>query len=246
MLDWEDRALVQVHSIHVGLSQMDPFVSFLIEGALPKEKAKAKKVQRRPPQYWLSKQQKLYRQSYAGPYLLCVHPEAVEVLLEELHEGICGGHTGGRSLAHRALTQGYQWLSMQKFAQDYVRKCDQCQRYALNIHQPGGTLNPLSNPWPFEPFPRATGSRKWLFVRTNYFTKWVKTEPLTNIWDQDIKKFVLRNIITRFEVPYTLISNNGLQFDSKAFKRYYGELGIRNRFSTSTCLQSNGQAESYQ
>ena len=44
----------------------------------------------------------------------------MEPLLEELHEGICGSHTGGRSLAHKALTQGYWWLSMQKASQDYV------------------------------------------------------------------------------------------------------------------------------
>ncbi|XP_075663275.1 uncharacterized protein LOC142632832 [Castanea sativa] len=48
----------------------------------------------------------IHKRSYSGPYLLCVHPEAVEPLLEELHEGICGGHIGGRSLAHRAMTQG--------------------------------------------------------------------------------------------------------------------------------------------
>ena len=35
---------------------------------------------------------------------LSVHPEASESLLEELHEGLCGSHTGGRSLSHRALT----------------------------------------------------------------------------------------------------------------------------------------------
>ena len=51
------------------------------------------------PCYWLSKEQKLYKHSYSGRYLLCVHPEAVEPLLEELHESICGSHTGGRSLA---------------------------------------------------------------------------------------------------------------------------------------------------
>ena len=29
------------------------------------------------------------------------------------------------------------------------KKCDQCQKFALNIHQSGGVLNPLSSPWPF-------------------------------------------------------------------------------------------------
>jgi len=57
-------------------------------------------------------------------------------------------------------------------------------------------------------------------VGTDYFTKWVETKPLANIRDMDAKRFVWKHIVTRFGIPYTLISNNGLQFDSKAFKRY--------------------------
>ena len=59
----------------------------------------------------------------------------------------------------------------------------------------------------------------------------------------DVKKFIWRNIVTRFGVPHTLISNNGLQFDSKGFRRYCCELGITNRYSTPTYPQGNGQAE---
>ena len=40
-----------------------------------------------------------------------------------------------------------------------------------------------------------------------------------------------------------LISDNGLQFDSKMFRRNCGELGITNRYSTPTYPQGNGQAE---
>ena len=40
-----------------------------------------------------------------------------------------------------------------------------------------------------------------------------------------------------------LISDNGLQFDSKAFRRYCCELGITSRYSTSAYPQGNGQAE---
>ncbi|XP_075655537.1 uncharacterized protein LOC142625720 [Castanea sativa] len=98
---------VRVHSIRVGSSWMDPIVTFLQHGVLPEDKMVAEKVRRSAPRYWLSEEQKLYRRSYSGPYLLYVHLEAVEPLLEELHEGICESHTGGRSLAHRAMTQGY-------------------------------------------------------------------------------------------------------------------------------------------
>ena len=93
------------------------------------------------------------------------------------------------------------------------------------------------------PFPKAVGNKRYLLVGTDYFTKWVEAEPLANIRDVDAKKFVWRNIVTRFGVPRTLISDNGLQFDSKAFKRYYCELGIVNRYSTQAYPQGNGQAE---
>ena len=58
----------------------------------------------------------------------------------------------------------------------------------------------------------------------------------------DAKRFIWRNI-TKFGVPHTLISDNSLQFDSKAFQRYCGDLGIRNRYSTPAYPQGNGQAE---
>ncbi|XP_075655204.1 uncharacterized protein LOC142625429 [Castanea sativa] len=137
---------IQTHQIRVGPSWMDFIVLFLKEGTLPKEKGEANKVRRKALRFWLSEDQKLYKHSFSRPYLLCVHPEAVEPLLEELHEGICGSHTGSRSLSHKALTQGYWWSSMQRKAQEYVKKCDQCQRFAPNIHQPEGILNPLSSP----------------------------------------------------------------------------------------------------
>ena len=86
---------------------MDPIVLFLREDILPEEKSEADKVQRMAFRFWLSEELKLYKRSFFGPYLLCIHLEASKLLLEELHEGICESHTGGKSLSHRALTQGY-------------------------------------------------------------------------------------------------------------------------------------------
>ena len=75
---------------------------------------------------------------------------------------------------------------MRKEAQEYLRKCDQCQRFAPNMHQPGGVLNPLSSPWPFtqwgldivSPFPKAAGNKRYLLVSMDYFSKQVEAEPL--------------------------------------------------------------------
>ena len=122
---------------------MDPISKYLESDILPEEKVEAEKVRRQAPRFWLSEDKKLYKWSFSGSYLLCVHPDATESILEELHKGIYKSHTGGRSLSHQAMTQGYWWPSMQKEAQEYIRKCDQCQRFTPNIHQSGGTLNPL-------------------------------------------------------------------------------------------------------
>ena len=59
----------------------------------------------------------------------------------------------------------------------------------------------------------------------------------------DAKRFVWKNTVTRFGVPQTHISNNGFQFDSKTFRRYCYDLGIKNRYSTSTYPQGNRRAE---
>lgn len=99
-----------------------------------------------------------------------------------------------------------------------MKKCDRCQIHAPILHQPKGNLNPVFNPWPFAqwgldiigPFPRASRNRKYVIVATNYFTKWAEAEVLANIKDMDVKRFVRKNIITRFRVPQALMSDNGL------------------------------------
>lgn len=125
---------------------MDPIIQFLKEDTLPEERLEADKVRRKATRFWLSKNQKLYKHSYSGPYLLRMHSEAAESLLEELYEGICGSHTGGRSLSHKTITQNYWWPNLQKEAYKHVKKCNHCQRFTPNIHQPSEILNPLSSP----------------------------------------------------------------------------------------------------
>ena len=77
----------------------------------------------------------------------------------------------------------------------------------------------------------------------DYFTKWVEAETLASIRDIDVKKFVWRNIVTRFRVPDSLVSDNGLQFDSKAFSEFCSDLGVKNKYSILAYPQSNGQVE---
>ena len=193
----------------------------------------------------------LYKRSITGPYLRCLdHLEALYVLVE-LHEGVCGNHSGGRSLAHRAHSQEYYWPTMKKDTAAYVKKCDKCQRHAHIPHAPSKTLKPISGPWPFAqwgmdivgPLPAAAAQKKFLLVATDYFNKWVEAEAYASIKDKDVTKFVWKNTICRFGIPQTIIADNGPQFDSITFRNFCSKLNIQNLYSTPRYPQSNGQAE---
>ncbi len=129
-----------------GSSWMDPLVAYLRDNHLPEDQKAANIIKRKALGYWLSKEGNLNKKSFSGPYLLCVHPKLVNNFLFEIYEGICGSHTGGRSQAHRVMSQGYWWSYIQSDVVRYVKACDKCQRFALKLHQPARELNPLSSP----------------------------------------------------------------------------------------------------
>lgn len=125
---------------------MDPLICYLENRSLPDDSAEAYRVKAKANRYWLSSDDKLFRRSFSGPYLGCVHPKQVQEVLHELHEGSYGSHTGARSLAHHARSQNYWWPFMQKDALAYTKKCDKCQKHAPIIHQPNTKLTPLTSP----------------------------------------------------------------------------------------------------
>ncbi|XP_057465149.1 uncharacterized protein LOC130754889 [Actinidia eriantha] len=107
--DMQDSVMVNTE---LRPSWMDPIVKYLRTDELPDDKKEAHRIRIKAARFWISPSGDLYKRSYQGPYLLCVHPSLIEDVLYEIHERICGLHSGGRSLAHRALSQGYWWPYM--------------------------------------------------------------------------------------------------------------------------------------
>ena len=71
----------------------------------------------------------------------------------------------------------------------------------------------------------------------------MEAEALATITEKNIRSFVWRNIISRYEIPRVLVSNNGKQFDNSAFRDFCSELGIKNHYLSPTHPQANGQVE---
>nr|KYP75646.1 Retrovirus-related Pol polyprotein from transposon 17.6 [Cajanus cajan] len=123
----------------------------------------------------------------------------------EIHEGICGSHSGGRTLAAKVSRAGYYWPTLKGDCAEFVKRCIQCQRHGNLIHASAAELHSISSPWPFAlwgidvlgPFPMARGQVKFLLVAVDYFTKWIEAEPLACISAANVQKFVWKNIITQ-------------------------------------------------
>ena len=162
-------------------------------------------------------------------------PEQGQYVLAELHEGICGNHSGGRTLAHRAHTQGYYWPTMKSDATDYVKKCDPCQRMSPILKSPVQDLVSISSPWPFAqwgidivgPLPTAPAQKKLLLVATDYFSKWIEADAFSSIKDRDVTRFIWKNIVCQFDIPRSIVSDNGPQFDSQVYGDFCKELKIK-------------------
>ena len=93
------------------------------------------------------------------------------------------------------------------------------------------------------PLPTTPAQKKLLLVATDYFSKWIEAEAFASIKDKKVVQFVWKNIVCRFEIPQSIVTDNGPQFDSRVYRNFCIELKIKNLYSTPRYPQSNGQAK---
>uniref|UniRef100_A0A2N9FJJ2 Uncharacterized protein n=1 Tax=Fagus sylvatica TaxID=28930 RepID=A0A2N9FJJ2_FAGSY len=173
---------------------------------LPTDKMEARKLRIRASHFQLL-DGILYKMGFSRPHLRCLSPEEANYVIREVHEGICGNHSGARALAHKLTRAGYYWPSLLHDATQYVKTCDKCQRFANITRAPPEEITPMTSPWPFAqwgldimgPFPVGTKQAKFLVVAIDYFTKWVEAEPLATITEKNVKNFVWKGIKTRLD-----------------------------------------------
>ncbi|XP_034202328.1 uncharacterized protein LOC117617156 [Prunus dulcis] len=159
---------------------MSPIYLYLTKGTLPEDKAQARKLRYRSARYTVINDV-LYKRGYTTPYLKCLTAEQGEDILREIHSGVCGDHSGSRSLAYKVFRQGYFWPTMHQDANTLVKRCDKCQRFGNVPHIPAEPLTPIVSPWPFAqwgldligPMPQGKGQAKYAVVAVDYFTKWL-------------------------------------------------------------------------
>ena len=136
-------------------------------------------------------------------------------------------------MALAAIRTNYCWLSLRKDAMTLVRTYDKCQKFSPIQRMPSTPMTLIFRSLPFVtlgmdilgPFPKVTGQHKYLFVAVDYFTKWIEAEAVFSITIAEGRRFIWRNIITRFGIPCAIIFDNDKQFDTNKLTDYLVTLG---------------------
>jgi hypothetical protein len=101
-------------------------IDYLENGTLPSERKSAVQLKMKAGRFTMVNET-LYKRGFTLPLLKCISPEEGNYILREIHEGICGSHSGARVLAHKAVRAGFYWPNMSKDSMVIVRNCDKCQ-----------------------------------------------------------------------------------------------------------------------
>jgi transposase InsO family protein len=185
-----------------------------------------------------------------APSRRCISVAQGQELLQEIHSGACGHHAAPWTLVGNAFRQGFYWPTAVADATRIVRSCRRCQFYARQTYLPTQTLQTIPITWSFAvwgldlvgPLQKALGGFKHLLVAIDKFSKWVEVRPLASIGSEQAVTF-FTNIIHRFGVPNSIITDNGTQFTGKKFLDLCENHHIRVDWVAVAHPMTNGQVE---
>ncbi|KAA3458801.1 hypothetical protein EPI10_013371 [Gossypium australe] len=78
----------------------------------------------------------LYKRRKDQVLLRCIDAIEARKILEEVHEGVCGTHANGFTMARQIMRFGYYWSTMEGDCINYAKRCHKCQIYGDKIHVP--------------------------------------------------------------------------------------------------------------
>ncbi|PKI46026.1 hypothetical protein CRG98_033581 [Punica granatum] len=107
----------------------------------------------------------------------------------------------------------------------HVRHCHRCQVYADQIKAPPNELRPMTTSWPFSMWgmdvigpinPKVSNGHMFILVAIDYFTKWIEAITLASVTAKAVARFLRRDVISRYGVPATIITDNAKNLNNKA------------------------------
>jgi len=110
----------------------------------------------------------------------------------------------------------------------------------------------MGSPWPFAAWgmdvigpiePPASNGHRFILVAIDYFTKWVEASTYKAVTKKVVADFVRNNIVCRFGIPESIITDNAANLNSDLMKETCERFKIAHRNSTVYRPQMNGAVE---
>jgi ribonuclease HI/transposase InsO family protein len=227
------------------------YLQYLHRGELPLDRAEARRLARHAKSFvLLGDGKELYHRSPSGILQRCISIAKGQELLQEIHSGACGHHAAPRALVGNAFRQGFYWQTVVADATRIVRICQGCQFYTKQTRLPAQALQTIPITWPFAvwgldlagPLQKAPGGYTHLLVAIDKFSKWIEVQPLNSIRSEQAVAF-FTNIIHRFGVPNSIITDNSTQFTGRKFLDFCEDHHIRVDWAAVAHPMTNGQVE---
>jgi ribonuclease HI/transposase InsO family protein len=227
----------------------DEFLAWLDRGELPPDRTEARRVARKAKSFVVINDE-LHKRGASGIMQRCISiPEGRE-LIHNIHAGECGHHAAPRTLVGKAFRQRFYWPTAVADANEVVRTCEGCQYYARKTHLPAHALQTIPITWTFAvwgldmvgPLRKAPGGFTHILVAINKFSKWVEVRPISSLRSEQAVLF-FTDIVHRFGVPNSIITDNDTQFTGKKFLEFCDSYHIHVDWSAVAHPQTNGQVE---
>jgi ribonuclease HI/transposase InsO family protein len=227
----------------------DKYIAWMDRGELPSDRSEARHIARMAKSFTLVGGE-LYKRAASGVLQRCVPIPQGRELLCDIHAGVCGHHVAPRTLVGNAFHQSFYWPTAVADASEIVRTCEGCQFYARKSNLPAHVLQTIPVTWPFAvwgldivgPLRKALGGYTHLLVAINKFSKWVEVRPITNLRAERAMTF-FTDIVYRFGVPNSIITDNGSQFTGRKFLEFCDKFYICVDWAAVVHPQTNSQVE---
>jgi transposase InsO family protein len=139
----------------------------------------------------------------------------------------------------KTYRQGFFSPTTMSDADSIICRCEGCQFLARQKHVSSDQLHTIPITWPFSswgldlvgPFNKAKGGFTHTFIAVDKLTIWVEVKLTASITATKAVEFV-REIMYRFGIPNTIITDNGTQFTVKEFKDICADSGIKINYAS--------------
>jgi hypothetical protein len=107
-----------------------------------------KKIKRQALKY-MSLGDDLYQRTIDGVLLKCLDEEQAKVVVQEVHDRICGAHQSTHKMNWLLRRAGFYWPTVMDDCIKYQKGCKASQRFGNIQLAPASVMNLIVKPWPF-------------------------------------------------------------------------------------------------